>query len=94
MCCVSHFGLTECICEIKGIYSGRSGRSLTTFPKLHMHSAFGRNEQTVTGCTKEGVTIWQSGEVDRFYRLPYFVQGFLGTRDISETPNEPLQSHA
>lgn len=32
-------------------------------PKLHMHSAFGRNEQTVTGCTREGVTIWHIGEV-------------------------------
>lgn len=32
-------------------------------PKLHMHSAFGRNEQTLTGCTREGVTIWHIGEV-------------------------------
>lgn len=32
-------------------------------PKLHMHSAFGRNVQTVTGCTREGVSIWQIGEV-------------------------------
>lgn len=32
-------------------------------PKLHMHSAFGRNEQTVTGCTREGVSIWHIGEV-------------------------------
>jgi len=31
-------------------------------PKLHMHSAFGRNVQTVTGCTREGVEIWQIGE--------------------------------
>ncbi len=32
-------------------------------PKLHLHSAFGRREQTVTGCTREGVSIWQIGEV-------------------------------
>ncbi|SHE84515.1 PPC domain-containing DNA-binding protein [Desulforamulus putei] len=32
-------------------------------PKLHLHSAFGRKEQTVTGCTREGVTIWHIGEV-------------------------------
>ncbi len=31
--------------------------------KLHLHSAFGRNRDTVTGCTREGVTIWQIGEV-------------------------------
>lgn len=32
-------------------------------PKLHMHSAFGRNGGTVTGCTREGVNIWHIGEV-------------------------------
>ncbi len=32
-------------------------------PKLHMHSAFGRDQQTVTGCTREGVSIWHIGEV-------------------------------
>lgn len=32
-------------------------------PKLHLHSAFGRKEQTVTGCTREGVSIWHIGEV-------------------------------
>lgn len=32
-------------------------------PKLHLHSAFGRNQETVTGCTREGITIWHIGEV-------------------------------
>ncbi|HBW36778.1 PPC domain-containing DNA-binding protein [Desulfosporosinus sp. BICA1-9] len=32
-------------------------------PKLHLHSAFGRNRDTVTGCTGEGVIIWHIGEV-------------------------------
>lgn len=32
-------------------------------PKLHLHSAFGRNRETVTGCTRDGVTIWHIGEV-------------------------------
>lgn len=32
-------------------------------PKLHLHSAFGRQEQTITGCTREGVDIWKIGEV-------------------------------
>jgi predicted DNA-binding protein with PD1-like motif len=27
-------------------------------PKLHMHAAFGRSRDTVTGCTREGVKIW------------------------------------
>jgi len=32
-------------------------------PKLHLHSAFGRKENTITGCTREGVDIWHIGEV-------------------------------
>ena len=32
-------------------------------PKLHLHSAFGRNRETVTGCTREGVKVWHIGEV-------------------------------
>lgn len=31
--------------------------------KLHLHSAFGREDKTITGCTREGVDIWQIGEV-------------------------------
>lgn len=32
-------------------------------PKLHLHSAFGRRRETVTGCTRAGVQVWQIGEV-------------------------------
>lgn len=32
-------------------------------PRLHLHAAFGRNEDTITGCTREGVPIWHVGEV-------------------------------
>ena len=32
-------------------------------PVLHMHSAFGRGEKTITGCTRAGVDIWLIGEV-------------------------------
>ncbi|SKA06653.1 PPC domain-containing DNA-binding protein [Selenihalanaerobacter shriftii] len=32
-------------------------------PKLHLHSAFGRDGETVTGCTREGIDIWHIGEV-------------------------------
>jgi predicted DNA-binding protein with PD1-like motif len=32
-------------------------------PKLHLHSAFGRKDKTITGCTREGVDIWHIGEV-------------------------------
>ncbi|UNC91320.1 PPC domain-containing DNA-binding protein [Candidatus Contubernalis alkaliaceticus] len=30
--------------------------------KLHLHSAFGRERDTVTGCTRQGVEVWQIGE--------------------------------
>jgi predicted DNA-binding protein with PD1-like motif len=32
-------------------------------PKLHMHASFGRKENTVTGCVRMGVDVWQIGEV-------------------------------
>jgi predicted DNA-binding protein with PD1-like motif len=32
-------------------------------PKLHMHASFGRNDDTVTGCVRMGVDVWQIGEV-------------------------------
>lgn len=38
-------------------------------PKLHLHSAFGRNRETVTGCTREGVNVWHIGEVIIFELL-------------------------
>ena len=38
-------------------------------PKLHLHSAFGRNRETVTGCTREGIKVWHIGEVVIFELL-------------------------
>ena len=32
-------------------------------PKLHMHAAFGRGENTTTGCIRLGVEVWQVAEV-------------------------------
>lgn len=32
-------------------------------PKLHLHCAFGRDADTVTGCAREGVAVWHIGEV-------------------------------
>jgi predicted DNA-binding protein with PD1-like motif len=32
-------------------------------PKLHMHSSFGRNQKTITGCVRMGVDVWRIGEV-------------------------------
>jgi predicted DNA-binding protein with PD1-like motif len=32
-------------------------------PKLHMHAAFGREQETITGCVRMGVEVWQIGEV-------------------------------
>lgn len=31
-------------------------------PKLHLHAACGREKGTLTGCTREGVKVWQIGE--------------------------------
>jgi predicted DNA-binding protein with PD1-like motif len=38
-------------------------------PKLHLHAAFGRNRETIAGCTREGVKIWHIGEVVIFELL-------------------------
>jgi len=32
-------------------------------PRLHLHSAFGRDNGTITGCTRKGIKIWQVGEI-------------------------------
>ena len=32
-------------------------------PVLHMHTACGRNEQTITGCVRTGVRVWHVLEV-------------------------------
>lgn len=45
-------------CGIGTIFTNGNGK-----PKLHMHTSFGRNEKTVTGCVRLGVDVWQIGEV-------------------------------
>lgn len=32
-------------------------------PILHMHSSFGRDNNTITGCIRKGVNVWHVGEV-------------------------------
>jgi predicted DNA-binding protein with PD1-like motif len=45
-------------CGVGTIFADDEGK-----PKLHMHTSFGRNENTVTGCVRMGVEVWQIGEV-------------------------------
>lgn len=45
-------------CGVGTIFADEEGK-----PKLHMHASFGRNENTVTGCVRLGVDVWQIGEV-------------------------------
>jgi predicted DNA-binding protein with PD1-like motif len=45
-------------CGVGTIFADEEGK-----PKLHMHTSFGRNENTVTGCIRMGVDVWQIGEV-------------------------------
>ncbi len=45
-------------CGVGTIFQNEEGK-----PKLHMHAAFGRNDNTVTGCVRMGVDVWQIGEV-------------------------------
>ena len=45
-------------CGIGTIFPDETGK-----PKLHMHTSFGRGENTITGCVRMGVEVWQIGEV-------------------------------
>jgi hypothetical protein len=36
---------------------------------LHMHMACGRNTDTITGCIRNGVTVWQVIEPDLGFNL-------------------------
>ncbi len=45
-------------CGVGTIFANEEGKA-----KLHMHAAFGRNEETITGCVRMGVDVWQIGEV-------------------------------
>jgi uncharacterized protein len=52
---------------LKGVHEGLGVGTIFTDeegkPKLHMHASFGRNNNTVTGCVRMGVEVWQIGEV-------------------------------
>ena len=45
-------------CGVGTIFADEKGK-----PKLHMHASFGRKQNTVTGCVRMGVGVWQIGEV-------------------------------
>ena len=52
------------VCEVSGvgtIFPDKDGN-----PVLHMHMACGRNDQTVTGCVRAGVSVWHVMEVVLF----------------------------
>ena len=51
-------------CGVGTIFENEAGK-----PKLHMHAAFGRKEETITGCVRMGVDVWQIGEVVIFELL-------------------------
>jgi len=52
---------------LKGVHEGCGVGTVFTDdegkPKLHMHASFGRNDNTITGCVRMGVDVWQIGEV-------------------------------
>jgi predicted DNA-binding protein with PD1-like motif len=65
-------------CGVGTIFADEEGK-----PKLHMHTSFGRNENTVTGCVRMGVEVWQIGEVvmleltcEKAYRVKNKETGF------------------
>jgi predicted DNA-binding protein with PD1-like motif len=52
---------------LKGVHEGCGVGTIfvdeQSKPKLHMHASFGRNDNSVTGCVRLGVDVWQIGEV-------------------------------
>ncbi len=52
---------------LKGVHEGYGVGTIFTdqegTPKLHMHASFGRNNNSITGCVRMGVDVWQIGEV-------------------------------
>lgn len=52
---------------LKGVHEGCGVGTIFTdeagIPKLHMHASFGRNDNSITGCVRMGVDVWQIGEV-------------------------------
>ncbi|MDR0372817.1 MAG: DNA-binding protein [Nitrososphaerota archaeon] len=52
---------------LQGVHEGVGAGTIfcddTGKPKLHMHASFGRGDNTITGCVRAGVDVWQIGEV-------------------------------
>ena len=53
--------LLEGVHEAQGI--GTIIKNEQGTPKLHMHTSFGRENNTITGCIRMGVDVWRIGEV-------------------------------
>ena len=53
--------LLEGVHEAQGI--GTIIKNEQGTPKLHMHTSFGRGNNTITGCIRMGVDVWRIGEV-------------------------------
>jgi uncharacterized protein len=50
-------GIHETV-AVGAIFPDENGR-----PKLHMHAALGRDQETITGCIRLGIETWKVGEV-------------------------------
>lgn len=61
------FHMLENVHEIAG--TGTLFRDVQGAPVLHMHMACGRQSETVTGCVRSGVRVWQVMEVVLFELL-------------------------
>lgn len=48
-------------------------------PKLHSHAAFGRENNTITGCIRPGITVWKTVEI-----VLLEITGDCGTRLFDE----------
>ena len=46
------------VCGTGTVFSDEAGK-----PKLHMHASFGRGDNTITGCIRMGIDVWQIGEI-------------------------------
>lgn len=61
-------GLRPIIKQLTGVSEGLGIGTIflneQKIPRVHLHSAYGRNSETVAGCSKQGaVNIWHIGEV-------------------------------
>jgi len=55
---------------LKGVHEAQGIGTIATNekgkPTLHMHTSFGRQQHTITGCIRLGVDVWKIGEVVLF----------------------------